>query len=236
MTTPSTNNPAAIIQDAYLDAGLVQQGQLANPDQIVDGMRRLQDIINFEQTQGIKLWLNENTPIPLTAGQGTYLLGPGLDVDMQKPTQTTSAFYRDSTGNQRPLNPLAWADYNLLSKVNQIGAINSYFVNKQKSYISVFFWLIPDVTAATGTCYVLLRRRITQFISLTEEMDFPPEWRIFLRWALADEICTGQPSEIMNRCATKAQQYRTFLENYDVEDAPTRFGVDTQLQTTGNFT
>lgn len=235
MTTPNLNTPIGIISDAYLDAGLLQQGQPPSPDQIVDGMRRLTDIIQFQQTQGLKLWLNEDTEIPLVAGQGTYTLGPGFDVDMQKPTQTWQSFYQDSSGVRRPLNPLAWTDYNQLSQIDQRGAINSYFINKQRTYMSVFFWLIPDETAATGSCFLLLRRRITQFILVNETMDFPPEWRIFLRWELASEVSTGQPQAIMDRCAQRAQYFREALEAFDVEDASTTFGVDMQRQMQGNF-
>ena len=33
---------------------------------------------------------------------------------------------------------------------------------------------------------------------------FAQEWRIALRWGLADDIATGQPQAIMDRCAQRA--------------------------------
>ena len=59
MTAPADNTPLAIITDAYFDAGITQEGQSVNSDQIVNGMRKLTDVINLWQTQGLKLWLNE---------------------------------------------------------------------------------------------------------------------------------------------------------------------------------
>ena len=47
-----------------------------------------------------------------------------------------------------------------------------------------------------------------------------------LRWALADDICTGQPQAIMDRCAGRSRYYKEILEGWDVEDAPTRFTPD----------
>ena len=44
-----------------------------------------------------------------------------------------------------------------------------------------------------------------------------------LRWALADDSATGQPALIMDRCERKAHEYRRLLEDWDVEDVPTRF-------------
>ncbi len=230
MTAPNDNTPAAIIGDAYFDAGLLQEGQSPNGEQIVSGMRRLTDLINVEQTQGIKLWLNVDTLVPLVAGQGTYTFSPSGTVVMPKPPRAVDAYYADSTGIRRPLIPLSWNEYIRLSQINQIGAINSYFVDKQQLALSVFFWLIPDATAATGTGHLLLQTQVTNFTNVTETMNFPLEWRMFLRWGLADEISTGQPQAIMDRCQQRALYYKDLLEGWDVEDAPTRFTPDSRSQ------
>lgn len=236
MTAPASNTPAAIIGDAYLDTGLLQMGDSPDSEQIVNGMKRLTDIINFEQTQGLKLWLNVDTEVPLVVGQGTYTLSPTGDVIMPKPPRAIEAYYKDSNGIRRPLVVLSWDDYIRLSQVNQTGSINSFFVNKKQTELSVFFWLIPDATAATGTAHLLLQTQVTNFINVTEDMNFPVEWRIFLRWALADDLATGQPQAIMDRCSQRAERYRQQLEDWDVEDAPTQFTPDQRSQyATGKF-
>jgi len=228
MTAPSNNTPWSIINDAYHDAGLVQDGESINSQQVTDGMRRLTDLINMWQTQGLKLWLNVDTSITLVEDQGTYDLGPSGDVVMVKPLRAIEAYYLDSTGIRRPLVPLSWDDYIRLSQVNQSGQINSYFINKQQTELSVFFWLIPDATCATGTAHLLLQTQVSNLTNVTDEMNFPIEWRIALRWGLSDEICTGQPQAIMDRCQQRAQFYREALENWDVEDASTRFAPDSR--------
>jgi hypothetical protein len=231
MTAPNDNTSLAIISDAYFDAGLLQQGQIPNSEQFVVGMRKLQDYVNLLQTQGLKLWLLEDISIPLVAGQSTYTLSPTGDVAMPKPMRIIDAYYRDANGIRRPLTPLSWNDYTRLSQITQTGQINSYFVNKQQTSLPVFFWLVPDATAATGTAHVVTQKQVTNFITLTETMNFPTEWRIALRWGLADELSTGQPQAIMDRCQQRAQAYRTMLEDWDVEDTPTRFTPDAQMGT-----
>lgn len=236
MTAPSDNTPASIIEDAYFDAGIIQEGQSPNSEQLVSGMRRMTDIINFEQTQGLKLWLNVDTPVTLTAGVGTYTFGLTGTVVMPKPPRAVQAYYRDATGIRRPLIVLSWEEYIRLSQINQTGAINSFFVDKQQSVLSVFFWLIPDATAATGTAHLLLQTQVTNPINVTENMNFPLEWRMFLHWALADALATGQPQAIMDRCQQRCERYRTALEDWDVEDAPTRITPDQRMsQHSGKF-
>jgi hypothetical protein len=236
MTTPALNNPYAIISDAYFDAGYLSEGENLNPEQLVNGMRRLTDMINLWQTQGLKLWLNTDLPVTLTANVGTYTLGTAGTVSMTKPTRVLDAWYSDPNGVRRPLVPLAWSDYIRLSTVTQTGQINSYFVDKQATVLSVFFWLTPDATAATGTAHLLIQSQVTNFVNVTEDMNFPIEWRLALRWGLADEVCTGQPQAIMDRCQQRAAAYRGALEDWDVEDTPTRFAMDVRSNAmTGKF-
>ncbi len=233
MTAPADNTPISVIQDAYQDAGLIAEGDAINSEQIVTGLRKLTDLVNLWQTQGIKLWLNVDTTITLVAGTAMYTLGPAGSVVMVKPPRVLDAYYRDANGIRRPLVPMAWADYIRLSQITQTGAINSYFVDKQATQLSVFFWLVPDATAALGTAHLLLQTQVTNPISVTETMNFPVEWRIALRWGLADEMCTGQPQAIMDRCQQRALAYRTALEDWDVEDVSVRFAADTRGQTGG---
>lgn len=227
MTAPADFNTAArIIRFAMEDAGLLEGGSTPTSLQYARYLPRLNDLINQWQTSGLKLWLLEDTPIPLVAGQGTYTLSPTGDVVMPKPLRVIDAYYLDVNGIRRPLIPLSWADYTRLSQINSQGQINSYFVNKKQSELSVFFWLLPDATAATGTAHLLLQTQVTNLVSLTDAMAFPQEWFIALRWGLADEICTGQPQSIVDRCAKRAAFYRSALEDWDVEDAPTSFAPD----------
>ena len=226
MTTPADNTPISIITDAYFDAGLIQEGETLNGEQLVAGMRKLTDLVNLWQTQGLKLWLNTEVPVPLFAAKALYLFSPSGDVMMAKPLRVLEAYYKDANGVRRPLTPMAWADYTKLSKLTQVGQITSYFVDKQQSAMSVAFWPVPDVVAATGMVGLLVQSQVTNFINVTETLNFPAEWRIALRWGLADEICTGQPQAIMDRCQQRATTYRAALEDWDVEDAPVRFTAD----------
>ena len=236
MTTPNDNTPISIIQDAFFDAGLIQEGDTVNGEQIVTGLRKLTDIVNLWQTQGLKLWLNTDLPVTLVAGTGTYTFGPLGSVLMTKPLRVIDAWYATSGGIRRPLIPLARTDWIRLSQISYSGAINSYFVDKQATQLSVSFWLLPDATAAAGIAHLLVQSQVTNPISVTETMNFPIEWRIALRWGLADELATGQPQAIMDRCQSRAVTYRTALEDWDVEDAPTRFTPDQRVSHGyGNF-
>lgn len=236
MTTPAYNAVYQILDDAYHDAGVLKEGDTPNGEQIAAGMRRLTDVIMFEQTQGLKLWLLSDTAVTLVSGQATYTFTPSGDVNMTRPLRVLQGYYLDADDVRRPLTSLSWEEYLSLGQTTSEGAVNSYFVNKQATTMSVTFWLVPDDTAATGTAHVLLQQQVTQFTGLTETINFPLEWRIFLRWAVANELAQGQPETIMNRCMQMAERYRNALENWDVEDTQTTFAPDNRAAyQTGRF-
>ena len=227
MTTPATFLTAQrVIRMAYRDAGIIQEGDEPNGEQYADGLMRLNDLANLWQTQGLKLWLIEDLPVPLVAGQATYVLSPSGDVAMNKPSRVIQAYYLDTNSIRRPLNPMSWEEWTRLSQINQAGQLNSYFVDKQQSALIVSFWELPDSTAATGTAHLIVQQQITQMVSLTDTTAFPMEWSLALRWGLADDLATGQPQAIMDRCEKRANAYREALEDWDVEDAATTFTPD----------
>ena len=230
MTTATLTSPERIIRDAMEDAGLLQDGDDPSSEQFAKNTRRLNDLINFWQTKGLKLWTQTDQSITLVSGTQAYTLGPGGSIMTTKPMRILQGYYLDSSNVRRPIYPLSWDEWLRLSQVTQTGAISQFFVDKQRANLVVRFWLTPDATAATGTAHLLVQQQIANFTGLYDTIDFPQEWMMALRWGLADDICTGQPQAIMDRCKANAGMYRTALEDWDVEDTSTRFTPDSQTR------
>lgn len=216
-----------IINDAMHDAGYLGEGDQPNSEQVSVNFRRLNDIINLWQTQGLKLFLLQEISVNLVAGVHTYTFGPVGDIVMAKPSRVLDGYILEPSGVRRPINEIAWKDWNTLPQITgNDSTVNSFFVNKQALFLEVRFWNTPDTLEALNTAVLLMQVQAPNNTNLQENMNFPQEWRLALRWALADDICTGQPQAIMDRCAQRANAYRTALEDWDVEDAPTSFAPD----------
>lgn len=236
MTALATfSSPARIIEYAMKDAGLLQRGDLPDSDQLMEYSNRLLDVINMWQTQGLKLWLQQDLSITLVASTSQYTLGLAGTTVMAKPLRITQAYHQSSDGVNTQIGIISRDEWTRLSNRTQEGMINSLFVDKQASLLKLNTWLTPDATTAAGTLHVIAQYQATNFTGLTDTLDFPPEWFIALRWGLADDICTGQPSSIMNRCAARAKMYRDALEDWDVEDASTQFQRDVHGGHYGSF-
>ncbi len=232
MVAAVSNTAYGIIEDAMRDAGLLARGDTPTSDQLSEYLRRLCDIINLWQTQGLKLFLITDYSITLVEGQNRYQMGSGFGINIPKPLRVLQGYILESSGNsRRPLVAMSWDDWMRLSQVSgNNGMINSYFIDKQATHLDAYFWNSPDATEATNTAHLLLQVQATNPVNLEENVSFPQEWRIALRWGLADDICTGQPEAVMARCKDKADEYRMMLEDWDVEDTQTQFTPDSRAQ------
>lgn len=233
MTTPVINTPNGVISDALVDCGLLMEGQEPSPEQFASGLRRLRDLMALYMTQGLKLWLKVDTEVPLVAGQARYSIGPGGDVNLVgRPLSVEQGYYLFTATNvRRQLSKLAWEDYLNLGQAGTLtsnrGPISQFQVDKQAALMYVTFWLTPDTTeAANGSVHLLLKTYVNQPIQLDETINFPDEWRVALRWGLADDWSTGQPDAVVQRCAQRAKDTRMALEDFDVEDAEVKFEAD----------
>lgn len=237
MTAPAYfNSVERVIRVAMQHAGLLEELQDPTPEQFAENKNKLADLANYWQTQGLKLFLWNDLSITLTAGTGSYTLGPGGSVIANKPMRGIQGYYLDSSSNSRPIYAISWNEWITLSTRTSQGPITQFFIDKQVSNLVVNFWLVPDTEAATGTAHIVIESLVTQPISLTDTIGFPVEWFLALGWGLADQICTGQPEAIMTRCERNAEKFRAALEAWDVEDADVSFQPDTTQSTQRRFT
>ncbi|MBT9137974.1 MAG: hypothetical protein DDT31_00518 [Syntrophomonadaceae bacterium] len=223
MAVSVSNTAYGIIQDAMYDAGLLQEGEDPNSEQLSIYMRRLCDIINLWQTDGIKLFLLREITIPLIANQAVYTINNPVGVFPRKHLQVIQGriVAPAPSTSIRVINPISWQQWNTLQR--NPGIITGYLVDKQQDSLVVSFWQTPTATEALNSVVLLVRTQANNPFNLESNVLFPQEWRIALRWGLADDICTGQPQAIMDRCQQRALIYKTQLEDWDVEDAETTF-------------
>jgi hypothetical protein len=224
----TANTAYRAICEAYEDAGWTAQGDVPNSEQLATGYNRLNDIFNTFQTQGLKLWLNEDFAITPIVGQYQYNLGPSGTIIALKPMRVLEGYYVDSNNNRRPVIPMSRQEWDTLATINTQGTLTSYFVDKQQSSLYVNLWLTPDSQTATGTFHPILQVQVQNQVQLTDTMNFPIEWFLALKWTLSEQVSQGQPKAIQAKCAANSTRFMTMLEDWDVEDAATSFAPDTR--------
>lgn len=221
MTTPATDNTAfSIIQGGMRKACLLPAGDDPDSEEIAQYTRTLNQLINFIQTRGIRLWLLQDTAVTLVAGQGLYTFGPGGTVPMVKPMQVEDQYYLyplSAGATRRPVFKISRQQWDMLSVTIQRGPITQIFVDPQQNLLNVNCWLIPDTNEALGTLHLVFRNQVTNFVGITDLMNFPIEWALTLEWGLSKEICQQQSPDVIARCDGMAAYYLQALEEWDAE-------------------
>jgi hypothetical protein len=226
---------SSIIQKAYQNAGKIPRGGTPTSAQQTDALSTLYDVIAFEVTKGLKLWLQSESAVTLTSGQGTYSFYPSGNITITKPLRILDVVYVDSSGATRPLVIISRDEWLRTTNRSQTGSVNQAFVEKLYDRLNLNLWYVPDTSAALGSVRVTVAGQATLPSSLSDTIAFPPEWGLFWQWRLGQELATGMPQEIIARCDQMVGVYRESLEGFDVEEAPTYFTVDTQGETGSGF-
>ncbi len=214
-----------IITRAMHNAGLLESTATASTDQVTAYLPRLNDLVNLWQTQGAKIWLSREVTVPLVAGKAGYTVGTGLDVNVIRPLRVDGAYYLSTTGQRRDLGHLSRQEYRSMSRQN--GSVNSFYDERQPDRLILWLWNAPTTAeAAAGSVVIDVRSQVGNFGAVAASTAFPDEWALALQWGLADEISTGQPQAIMDRCRERATAYRTTLDDFEVEGADVRIEMD----------
>lgn len=224
MAVSVSNTAYGIINDAMHDAGYLREGSIPNSDQLASNMRRLCDIINVLQIGGCKLFLLQEISVTLVAGTNSYTVNP-TSLYPTKHMRIEQARIQLSDGTYRPINQVSWNEWNSLPQNNE-GAITGFLEDRQATSLNVKVWNTPDTSEAANTLVLLVRTQAANPYNLESDVSFPQEWRMALRWGLADDISTGQPQAIMDRCTAKFRFYKDALEDFDVEGAQVTFSPD----------
>lgn len=247
MVAAVLNTPYAVICDAYTNAGYLETGQEPGSEQLAFGMRRLINLVNLRQAEGLRLWLQSDVSIgaesgslaPLLQGVNLYTFGSTGTVVTTRPTRIIEGYYRDSNFIDRPILQISRNEWDTLSLKKsgvtaQQGTINQFFVDKQVATMNLYLWLAPDATAVQGSVHVILQQQQPNPVSLTDTLQFGPEWFLYLGWHLAHELSQGQPLAVQQKCALHAGIYKDIIDGWDVEDASTTFQPDSRQQYTAN--
>lgn len=225
------NQVITLIQGAYQEAMLIEEGQEPNSEQIASALVRLNMMINHLQTQGIRLWTQVDFSITLLAGQSLYPINMAYGKPLRIPKDLSYLLNTASLGKV-PVTTLSQQEWVLLNQGSSQGIVSQIYVDKQISFLNVNTYLTPDAsTASTYNLHVVYQAQMVPGMQITDTTMLPLEWYQTLRWMLAQQICIGQPQAVTARIDAMAAKYQADLDGWDVEDAQVFFTPDVRMST-----
>jgi hypothetical protein len=195
------------------------------------------------QALGLPIWCRKISPAKTLSATGSYTIGSGGSINVNRPLAIMQAWLRDSTTAATPidipLNIVSQQEYYLLSSKSSTGrpvylyydAAYDGLTNQGATAVgTINLWPVPDTNTITNlTLYTIYQRPLLDFNSSADALDMPQEWYEAIRLNLALKISTeyGIQAQDYDRLKVEAKEALELALNWDIEQVSVFFAPDT---------
>lgn len=235
MTTTYSVTRDQVITAAFRKLGMVEPGGSLDPNLVSDASVILNLMIKMWAVDGLKLWTIDELVLPLVASKTSYIIGPGGDLNTNKPLKLIQAWLRNTVVTPQidtPMQILSKQEYNILGSKASTGTANSVFLDPRVTTSILYAYLTPETyTATTYQMHLVVQRMMSDLLLGTDIPDFPTEWMQALVWGLADQLAieNSVPANHRSEIAARALAYKEQMSSFDVEYASTFFTPDARF-------
>lgn len=174
-----------LLNSAAQLVNIIEGGESLDATESANGLAVLNDMLEAWELQNFLVYAHTNTTFNITAGVGTYTIGPTGDWVSSRPISIRNG-YTTISGIDYPFLMIGDAEFNSISYKAQTGAWPQA-ANYTASYPngSITFWPVP---VQTSTATLNLDTPFSSVASLSTSIDLPPGYSKLLKYNLAVEL------------------------------------------------
>lgn len=209
-----------LITDVLLDMGVIADQQTPTSSQSVGALVKLNDLIESWNIDPQKLYGATQYVIPFVAGQDTYTIGVGGDLNVPRPNMITQAFVRNNFGpdSQKQdipitiLNDQQWADI----PVKEMQGTFPFAVWFNMTYPQIVAHITP---IATGSNYSLVfwDNNDNATLALNTVLVLPPGYKRALKYGLFIELAAGYQLPVPDSIQTLAATSKMSIDRQNLQ-------------------
>ena len=169
------------VQDMLLDilkvCKIVEMDEVPTATELTDTLRTVNMMLNTWSDRNLMIQGTVRTGFPLTANKASYTIGPGGDFNAIKPHKISSAFVRDSGGNDAYLDITPEDTYNAyddkaiaVARPEEL-VYNPGIAQQATSLGTVTLYPMPDGSTAY-TLYMDMYLPLLEFVNLSDTIIF----------------------------------------------------------------
>lgn len=209
--------------------GVVAKGNVADAEDLNDGLLILNDLADALQAERLTIWSESRTVYDITANTQDYLVGAGEVVDVARPVfvqqlgnvSPLRLIDTSVTPNlEIPLTPLTDQGWRSLPMKSMTAPRPwAAYYNPTFPAGTISLYPVPTLTTLQGVLYAPAAQG--EF-ALTDTIILPPGYRKFLRDQLAVELCPEYDMAVPQALAASATDAKTNLQraNQRLMDLP----------------
>lgn len=191
-----------IVESALRKIGAVYAGDSPRSEEMSAAVYALHALVEEWQNRHVFLWTLSPQTISLVASTANYALPTDPNI-----FSIEKAFYRNSAGDDIPLQVISYRDYQEITDKDHSGRPTDITVIHGTSP-SVTVWPVPE---EAGTLFYLGLATLKDFDSAGNIADFTKRWQRALVYGLAHELAPEYGLGIAERGALKRESEEAFV-------------------------
>lgn len=173
-----------ILNDVFLKIGVIAIGETPSAAMIAQGFTALVDMLDMWQTESLTLYTVQPEAFSFDArASGQYTMGSGGDFDTTRPVRFSYITIRDSSGTDFPCEILDVQRYSAIP-IKTVATALPYQCYPDMNYplCTLSFYPVPSDSSYSAVLWT--PKQLTEPSALTDEMAFPPGYRLPLKFNL----------------------------------------------------
>lgn len=213
-----------LIKGALRIAGAIQQGEEPTTTQISEAAEALNMLVKSWQPDGLQLWVTREYTLSLTASTSSYT------ISTPKLLRVIQAYnHNTSSSVDIPMRVITRDEYNRLGNKTSTGTPIQLLAIPNRTDTTVKVFPVPDsTTASTQQIVMVYQKPFDDFDASTDEPEFPSEWFVALKFALAAQLAPEYGMEINERkeLLAEAALYKNEAMSGTTEEGSMFFAAD----------
>lgn len=202
---------ADIIDLALKDIGIVGEGQTASGTAMQDAFVTLNQMLALWQADGLTVYA-QKTIIATLTGAASYTIGAGGSINVARPVKIDAAFWRVG-GTDCPVTVFhSLIDYERACKGVTSGVLSAIFYDP--TYPLATLHSLPN--SAAGELHLVCRVDLPTYISASDDIAFPPEYALALRYGLAEQLSSTFATPLRPDVAAMAKRCMKIIKRNNV--------------------
>jgi len=217
----STRTVRDLITRAASVATVIGAGDTLDGNDAADTLLSLNLMLDAWQAQNLYAYRIENiTPFPLTAGIGTYTIGPTGDIVRPiRPVRIENGFTRDAFGYDRQLWPRSQQEYQAIVLKSLSGTFPSLmYYEPNFPDGTLYLWQLPQ---AGLTLHLGVWQMLSEYPNLDALVSLPPGYEDAIVYSLAERICIDFQKKVDPDLANQASNARATIKRNNIQPSRT---------------
>ena len=168
MVVIGTNTVRIIVEDVLFDIEAGTLGQSATGEAMAHGIRHLSRMLKSWQSMGYFQSLVAEQSLTIVANTADHTLSP------VRPMKILTARYKDTSGNEIPMNELNRQEYDELPTKTTTGIPTNFYYNRQKESAVFTIWPVK-ASVTTETIEITYEREYEDISDEDDVIDVPAE-------------------------------------------------------------